>query len=207
MLYDKVNGELIAHFEDREIALYPPMRKIKSFAFYGSNVIDIFIGKNIEEVEPWAFYEAEKLERIRWQKGQIKMIPVGCFGECKSLKMIDIPISVEEIQPGSFFNCYTLSEIRFERKDTKADGHIFQREERPVIIPGIYWGRHELMGSRFDEGSERRDLDISSFKKIKIYVPSGCADQISFSAIYDHYDGDFRTYGMDRDFIVIEYEQ
>ena len=207
LLYDKVNGELIAHFEDREIALYPPMRKIKSFAFYGSNVIDIFIGKNIEEVEPWAFYEAEKLERIRWQKGQIKMIPVGCFGECKSLKMIDIPISVEEIQPGSFFDCYNLSEIRFERKDTKADGHIFQREEKPVNIPDIYWGRHELMGSCFEDASERRNLDISSFKKIKIYVPSGCADQISFSAIYDHYDGDFRTYGMDRDFIVIEYEQ
>ena len=164
-------------------------------------------GKFVEEVEPWAFYEAEKLERIRWQKGQIKMIPVGCFGECKSLKMIDIPISVEEIQPGSFFDCYNLSEIRFERKDTKADGHIFQREEKPVNIPDIYWGRHELMGSCFEDASERRNLDISSFKKIKIYVPSGCADQISFSAIYDHYDGDFRTYGMDRDFIVIEYEQ
>ena len=206
LLYNKDNGELIAHFEEEEIALFPPMRKVKSFAFYGSKVKDILIGKNIVELEPWAFYEAGKLERVRWQKSTIKEISVGCFGDCTNIERIEIPKTVEKVEAGSFFNCYSLNTMRFEGESTRASSSIFYRVDRPDIIPDLYWPRHQLLGS-MDEGCERKDIDVSTFKKIEIFIPSGCAEQYSFEPIYDYSDGDFRTYGMDRNFIIKEYEQ
>lgn len=206
LLYDKVNGELIAHFEEEEIALFPPIRKVKSFAFYGSKVKDILVGKNIVELEPWAFYEARKLERIRWQKCTIKEISVGCFGDCNSIERIEIPKTVEKVEAGSFFNCYSLNTMRFEGESSRASSSIFYREDRPDILPNLYWPRHQLLGS-MDEGSERKNIDVSTFKKIEILIPYGCAEQYSFEPIYDYSDGDFRTYGMDRNFIIKEYEQ
>ena len=206
LLYNNYNGELISHFEEEEIALFPPMRKVKSFAFYGSKVKDILIGKNIVELEPWAFYEARKLERIRWQKCTIKEISVGCFGDCNNIEKIEIPKTVEKVEAGSFFNCYSLNTMRFEGESTRASSSIFYREDRPDILPNLYWPRHQLLGC-MDEGSERKNIDISTFKKIEILIPSGCAEQYSFEPIYDYSDGDFRTYGMDRNFIMTEYEQ
>ena len=150
--------------------------------------------------------EARKLERIRWQKCTIKEISVGCFGDCNSIERIEIPKTVEKVEAGSFFNCYSLNTMRFEGESSRASSSIFYREDRPDILPDLYWPRHQLLGS-MDEGSERKNIDVSTFKKIEILIPYGCAEQYSFEPIYDYSDGDFRTYGMDRNFIIKEYEQ
>lgn len=210
LLYDKESGELIAHFEDEEIALFPPICRVKSFAFYGSKVKDIFMGKNITDIEPWAFYEARKLEQIVWQKSVIKEIPIGCFGRCTALSKIYIPSTVEEVQTGSFFDCYNLKKMRFERKDTIANEGIFQRVERTISTPGEYWPRHQLRGSCIVENTVREKVDTSLFPVIEIFVPSGCSDKYRFSAIYNHdlcNDHIDYGYGMDRNFIVKEYEK
>lgn len=207
LLYKIESGELITHFEEEEIALFHPMRKVKSFAFYGSQVKDILIGKNIVELEPWAFYEAEKLKRVRWQKSKLKEIPLGCFGDCSNIETIEIPGTVEIVQVGSFFNCKNLKLISFEGESTKASNSIFCREDRPEVLPDWYWPKNQLMGSCIEERSEREDVDISSFKKIEILVPFGCKDNYKFTAIYDHFYGDLKEFGMDRDFIIKEHEQ
>ena len=55
LLYGKENGGVIAHYEDSEIALYPPISRVNSFAFYMSKVTDVFMGANVVDLEPWAF--------------------------------------------------------------------------------------------------------------------------------------------------------
>lgn len=207
LLYKIESGELITHFEEEEIALFPPMSKVKSFAFYGSQVKDILIGKNIVELEPWAFYEAEKLKRVRWQKCKLKEIPLGCFGDCSNIETIVIPGTVEKVQDGSFFNCINLKLISFEGESTKASNSIFCRQDRPEVLPNWYWPKNQLMGSCIEERSEREDVDISSFKKIDILVPYGCKYNYKFTAIYDHFYGSLQEFGMDRDFIIKEHEQ
>ena len=207
LLYKIESGELITHFEEEEIALFPPMRRVKSFAFYGSQVKDILIGKNIVELEPWAFYEAEKLKRVRWQKCKLKEIPLGCFGDCSNIETIEIPGTIEIVQVGSFFNCKNLKLISFKGESTKASNSIFCREDRPEVLPDWYWPKNQLMGSCIEERSEREDVDISSFKKIEIFVPFGCKNNYKFTAIYDHCYGDLKEFGMDRDFIIKEHEQ
>ena len=54
LLYDKQSGGLISHYSESEVALYPPIKHVNSFAFYDSNVTDIFMGSNIVEVSDFA---------------------------------------------------------------------------------------------------------------------------------------------------------
>lgn len=205
VLYDKKNGSLIAHFEDAEIALFPPISRINSFAFYKTNVTDIFMGANIVDVEPWAFYQAEKLERIIWQKSRIKVIPEGCFGKCTNLCKISIPASVDEVKTGALFDTYELRKIRFEGGRTKANEKIFERIKRPTDIPEAYKSPYPFRGSTICGSYGRESLDFDSFTKIEIICPSGYSDSFSFVPIYNH---DLHNahesygYGMDRTFIL-----
>ena len=209
LLYNVEKGELIAHFEDAEIALYPPICRVKPFAFYNSKVTDIFMGANIVEIQPWAFYKAELLEKVIWQKCKIQIIPMGCFGECSKLNRIDIPSTVEDIQKGSLFDCYDLRVIRFYGTKTKANEEVFLREA-PSFLPEEYWSPNTAMGSSVEECTERNNVDFNSFIKIEIIVPSGYSNILHFSAIYNHdlynQHRDY-GYGMDRQFIVKEYEK
>jgi len=211
LLYNKENGELIAHFDDEEVALYPPISRVKSFAFYGSKVTNLFMGKNIAIIEPWAFYMASKLESVIWKSCTVKRITTGCFAECTSLVKIDIPLSVEEIEKGSFIDCTSLRKIRFCNPKTKVNEEIFKnfnRIKQNLSLPEEYLSRNIHINNIQD--SYKRNIDISTFTRIEILVPSGCRDNYSFSAIYDKIGGGIigeHEYGMDRDFIIEEYEQ
>ncbi len=207
VLYDKENGSVIAHFEDAEIALYSPICRVNSYAFYNSNVTDVFMGANVVDVEPWAFYQAEKLERIIWQKSKIKVIPEGCFGKCTNLCKIIIPASVDEVKMGALFDTYELRKIRFEGGNTKANEKIFERIKRSIDIPKAYESPYPFMGSTICESYGRESLDFDSFTKIEIICPSGYSDSFSFAPIYNndlHNTHESYGYGMDRTFILKE---
>ncbi len=210
LLYEKENGSIITHYEDDEIALLPPTRCINSYAFYNSSITCVFMGENIKEMEPWAFFEANKLENLIWQKSKIREIPGGCFGKCMSLCKISIPESVEEVQKGSFFDCFELRKIRFEGKKTKANEKMFERIKRSLDIPNPYEAPYQFMGSTISEYFGREDMDFESFTKIEISIPCGCFDNLKFDTIYDddlHNEHSSYGYGMDRTFIVKEYEK
>lgn len=207
VLYDKENGSVIAHFEDAEIALYSPICRVNSYAFYNSNVTDVFMGANVVDVEPWAFYQAEKLERIIWQKSKIKVIPEGCFGKCTNLCKIIIPASVDEVKTGALFDTYELRKIRFEGGNTKANEKIFERIKRSIDIPKAYESPHQFVGSTICDSYGRENLDFNSFTKIEIIYPKGYSDSFSFAHIYikdlfNTYES--YGYGMDRTFILKE---
>lgn len=203
LLYDNESGNLISHYSESEVALYPPITRVDSFAFYNSNVSDIFMGSNIVEVSAWAFYNARELEKVIWRKSKVTEIPMGCFGNCEKICKIDIPLCVEKVEKGSFFNCYDLKSIRFCGPKTNANEEIFSRIERPSCVPYSYNLRHVLTGSTIIE-TLPRELDSSTFPTIEVIVPVGCIANYSFSPIYwithDYYHG----YGMDRRFVIKE---
>lgn len=209
LLYDNESGDLISHYSESEVALYPPIKRVGSFAFYNSKATDIFMGSNIDEVYAWAFYNAHKLERVIWRKSKVTEIPKGCFGNCTKISKIDIPFCVENIHKGAFFDCYDLRMIRFDRATTTANEEIFSRIERPTYIPFSYSPRHLLMGSTICEWTER-DVDPSNFPIIEVIVPQGCSDNYSFSPIHNNdldNEHEYYGYGMDRQFIVKEDEK
>lgn len=206
LLYNKQNGVLISHYGDTEVALYPPINHVNSFAFYNSKVTDIFMGSNIVEVSTWSFYNAHKLEKVIWRKSKVTEIPMGCFGNCSKIIKIDIPSCVENVQKGAFFDCYDLKIVRFDGTATKANEEMFCRIERPSSVPFSYSPRHLLIGSTICEYKER-EIDPSTFPKIEVIVPIGCAKNYSFTSIYDHDTWNrhyYYGYGMDRKFIIKE---
>lgn len=195
LLYDKQSGDLISHYGETEVALYPPITHVNSFAFYNSEVTDIFIGSNIVKVSSWAFYNARKLEKVIWRKSKIAEIPMGCFGKCSKISKIDIPSCVETVQEGAFFDCTDLRIMKFYGLAAKANEKIFRRIVRPSGVPYSYSFRHELMGSTICENI-KREVDPSTFPLIEVIVPKGCLKNYSFS-----------RYGIDRQFIVREDEK
>lgn len=206
LLYDKQSGGLISHYSESEVALYPPIKHVNSFAFYDSNATDIFMGSNIVEVSDFAFYNAKKLEKIIWRKSRVSKIPVGCFGNCSKISKIDIPSCVENVHKGAFFDCYDLRKIRFDGMKTTANEEIFSRIERPLCFPHSYSPRHQLMGSTVSEWTGR-DVDPNTFPLIEIIVPQNCSENFSFPPIYDHDIWDthkYYGYGMDRRFVIKE---
>lgn len=207
LLYDKESGDLISHNSESEVALYPPINRVNTFAFYNSKVTDIFMGSNMVKVSEWAFYNAHKLERVIWRNSKVTEIPMGCFGNCSKISKIDIPSCVENVQKGAFFDCYDLRTVRIDGTATKANEEIFSRVERPSCIPNSYSPRHDdLMGSFISEYMER-DVNPNTFPIIEIIVPKGCSKKYLFPPIYNdniqlpHVD---YGYGMDRRFIIKE---
>jgi len=201
LLYNKEWGELISCYGDSEIALFPPIKQINSFAFTNSEVTDIFIGENIIKLEPWAFYEASKLERVFWKKCKIEKIPLGCFGECSKLSIIDIPFSIKEIHDKTFFGDCKLKKIRFCGCQTNASEKIFLKE-RSIGLPKGYRSPYLLRGSTItdiDFGAKKK-VDTSQFPTIEIIVPQGCSKKYSFPSIHG-----YESYGMARNFVVTEY--
>lgn len=212
LLYEKQSGELISHYSESEVALYPPISHIKSFAFYNSNVTDIFIGSNIVKVSAWAFCNARKLEKVIWRESRITSIPMGCFGNCKKISKIDIPSCVKIIQKGSFFDCYDLKIIQFHGIKTTANEEMFCRIEKPSVIPSSYCP-HYLRVHSINEHLER-NVDPNTFPQIEVIVPKGCSKNYSFSSIFSKYEmydlfewgsvNYYYDYGMDRRFIIRE---
>lgn len=209
LLYDNESGSLISHYSESEVVLYPPITRVDSFAFYNSNVSDIFMGSNIVEVSAWAFYNARELEKVIWRKSKVTEIPMGCFGNCSRISKIDIPSYVENVQKGAFFDCYDLRNVRFDGVTTIANEEMFSKVERPSCVPYSYSPRHHLMGSTICEHTER-DVNPNTFPIIEVVVPQGCSDNYSFSPIHDndlHNEHEYYGYGMDRQFIVKEDEK
>lgn len=207
LLYDKRSGDLISHFSETEVALYPPITHVNSFAFYNSEVTDIFIGSNIVKVSAWAFFNARKLERVIWRKSKIIEVPQGCFGNCIKIDKINIPSFVKTVQKGAFFDCSSIKILQFDGMETKANEEIFCRVERPSNFPYSYWPRHQMMGS-IGELTER-EVNPSTFPIIEVIVPKRCLKNYSFSPIYDNDIGithEDSGYGIDRQFIVREDE-
>lgn len=205
LLYAKQSGDLISHFCETEVALYPPITRVNSFAFYNSEVTVIFVSSNIVKVSAWAFYNARKLEKVIWCNSKIKEVPQECFGKCSNITKIDIPSCVESIQKGAFFDCSGLKTIRFLGLKTKANEDIFYRVEEPSI-PVFYNALYELTGSTIsDSDLIKKDLDTNAFPIIEVIVPVGCSENYSFTTIYD-YDTLNARHGMNRRFIVREDE-
>lgn len=209
LLYDNESGTLISHYSESEVALYPPITRVDSFAFYNSNVSDIFMGSNIVKVSAWAFYNARELEKVIWRKSKVTEIPMGCFGNCSRISKIDIPSYVENVQKGAFFDCYDLRNVRFDGVTTIANEEMFSRVERPSCVPYSYIPRHHLMGSTICEHTER-DVNPNTFPIIEVIVPQGCSDNYSFFPIHNnnlYNKHEYYGYGMDRQFIVKEDEK
>ena len=205
LLYNKQSGDLISTYRETEIALYPPITHVNSFAFYNSEVTDIFMGDNIIKIEPYAFYKARKLEKMIWKRSHIKEIPLGCFGDCSRLKTLDIPESVEKIQKGSLFHCTDLKSIIFHKYFTIASNDAFITN-KPTDLPTKYESPTMERITRF-ESYKRENIDINKFEKIVIIVPAGCSSNYLFSAIFDSWSGnnyDDGDYNMDREFIIKE---
>lgn len=65
---------------------------------------------SITEIEPYAFYDKVHLKTANLSNN-LKVLPEGLFGRCRSLSAIVIPDSVEDIRPEAFYQCSSLASV------------------------------------------------------------------------------------------------
>ena len=85
-----------------------PVTKIRSRAFMNkSNLREIIIGKNLEEIERLAFLNCKKLDKI--DLSNVKVIGRNAFENCTSLKKVEL--TLENILGGTFIGCTSLEAV------------------------------------------------------------------------------------------------
>ncbi|MCM1131225.1 MAG: leucine-rich repeat domain-containing protein [Roseburia sp.] len=88
-----------------------PVTKIKARAFMKkSNLKDVVLGKNIDEIERLAFLDCKKLKNINLDS--VKVIGRNAFENCISLE--EIHLSLADILGGAFIGCKSLSKVELE---------------------------------------------------------------------------------------------
>lgn len=92
---------------------------------YNQNVEKVVVGRNVKEIWMRAFRGAGNLKEISFaDNSTIKIIGIGAFAECHSLKTITIPGSLNAINgwsKGAFFDCKNLVSVVMEPKTTRTE--------------------------------------------------------------------------------------
>ena len=113
-----------------------PVTEIYGYAFCGSPITDIKMGRNIRKIENNAFHKCEKLSSVTWNH-KCDVIPDFCFFECSNLTQFDfsgikkigqyafrdsglqevcLPKNIECISAGAFNGCSELHSVEWNCK-------------------------------------------------------------------------------------------
>lgn len=89
---------------------------VRIIGCFNSDITEIEIPANIEEIEASCFCRFESLSSVTFASGSVlKRIGDYAFSECESLRSIKIPASVEEIKNNCFCECSALSRVVFAK--------------------------------------------------------------------------------------------
>ena len=85
-----------------------PVTRLNHHIFFLGELKSIKLGKNITELEGYAFYGCTQLETVELNYG-LESIGDMCFGECISLERLVIPSTVTYIHSSAFNSCDNLT--------------------------------------------------------------------------------------------------
>ncbi len=85
-----------------------PVRKIESYAFYGTQVKDVIIAEGVTDIGAESFYNCA-LESLQLPS-TLEDVGMGAFRYCKDLRSVQIPAGAE-LGEYMFYGCTSLCEI------------------------------------------------------------------------------------------------
>lgn len=87
-----------------------PVKTIDDYAFKDTLITEIFISKNIVDIDIYAFANCSNLKNVIFEEQiQLRQISTYAFSNCSSLKSIVVPKSVKFLSNAAFRNCSTLT--------------------------------------------------------------------------------------------------
>ncbi len=86
------------------------LETIGAQAFCGSGIQEVKCGKNLREIDTWAFSDCNNLERVEFPDG-FSRLRYGAFHRCQNLKTLLFPDTIWKIAWTSFWECDNLKEI------------------------------------------------------------------------------------------------
>lgn len=112
-IWDASSSGLVSFHGDEEEADIPNCcTKICSYAFSDSSVTVVRVPNSVTVIEPYAFSNTNRLERVTLPYG-LQRIEEGTFMGCDKLKYITIPKTVKYIGRNAFSGCTSLRTVLF----------------------------------------------------------------------------------------------
>lgn len=131
--YTLSNGKAIVKgLEDTSIteAVIPdevdgcPVVEIGEKAFYSALIRSAVLGKNVTDIDAYAFMYCIELEKVTLNDGLVN-IKDGAFFQCGNLKEIKTGSKLETIGVGAFGCCYTLHDVELGENVKEIGGSAF----------------------------------------------------------------------------------
>ena len=137
VLFSK-SGDLLLRYPEAKsgnsYAVPDTVKTIAPDAFYGSRLVSVAMGDNVEAIKCYSFQNCENLTEIRIGKG-VKLLGDWVFGGDKKLTRIDLPAALEEIGGFVFDNCTALKEINVAQGGAafaSVDGVLYSADMKTV---------------------------------------------------------------------------
>ena len=104
-----------------------PVTRIGSFVFWNEDYLkSLVIPDTITHINRHAFQNCVNLEIVSFEEGSKLEVIEGCaFGDCHSLKEIELPVSLKSLVDQTFLGCYSLESIHIPKNVSHLNGHAF----------------------------------------------------------------------------------
>ncbi|KAK8886506.1 hypothetical protein M9Y10_041970 [Tritrichomonas musculus] len=143
----------------KQVVIPNTIKAIKSNAFNSIGIDKIFIPKNVQIIDEYAFYECKNLESIQFEEGsELVSIKDNCFAYT-AIKNIIIPKKVEKVDWNIFLCCHKITTLEFLGDSLSIEGFISSKDIIIIIsFPNV---------RRFELG---KDLFLSLSDQFSLFV-------------------------------------
>ena len=88
------------------------VREVEEDAFRDSGITSLYVPNSYTDIRESAFFGCEQLSEVIFEDGsQMEYLTSGVFGNCISLKSINIPDSIKVIRSNVFLRCINLETV------------------------------------------------------------------------------------------------
>ena len=107
---DYLEDTLANTYDETNVVVSPKCECIKSKAFKGTGLNNIYIPDSVRIIEKQAFKDCKQLNSIRLSDN-LDTITKEMFYGCEKLKEIEIPKGISTIEEGAFYGCKSLASV------------------------------------------------------------------------------------------------
>ena len=153
----------------------------------GADAREYTVHASVQEIAPSAFHFNNRIERVAFEKGTIRICDVA-FRGCRNLESVTLPQTLENIQDGVFSQCLSLTEVVFTGGCPKTGQDLFKESPNVTVYynPSASGWKPDSDGKWAKYGVPLRPLDKAKLAALKLPPAKPAAPAPAVAAAPSH---------------------